>query len=224
MISIKAFRYFLDKSATRFFISLTFVFFCSEGNAQLFLKPRVGISMSHFQRSLDWWETDYQVNKLGLAGGFGAEYKFDNRIAVLAELNYNQKGLKVRDHYVPGSQNNAYRYRFDYVALPIIGSYPLNSQFNIGGGWYTAYLVHADYKASGEQRENIPLKGFTKFDMGFVLNLNFIVKNMEIGTRYNHGFSTLKYIAPEDPEVIGGDMTFGKHRMLELYFAFRMEE
>lgn len=78
--------------STRFFSLLALAFFLlpATGNAQLVMRGlEIGpwIGASHYFGDLN---TDFKVNRPNLAGGFGARYNFNHRIAIKGSLNYGR--------------------------------------------------------------------------------------------------------------------------------------
>lgn len=123
---------------------------------------------------------DYQIDgRWGGTAGISAQYDFSDWLAVRADLNWARKNY--RKHRVVLSQMD-YRYKNDYLQLPVIASFSvggarLRGICNLGmyaGYWLASRREGSDYNSFGEYsvtfNEKIKFNSKTdqRLDFGFV--------------------------------------------------------
>ena len=99
--------------------------------------------------------TDYQIDgRWGITLGVSGQYDFNNWLGVRADLNWTQKNY--RKHRVILSQMD-YRYRNDYLQLPVMASFSVGGEklrgfCNLGvygGYWLNSHQEGSDYNNIG---------------------------------------------------------------------------
>lgn len=145
---------------------------------------------------------DNQDLRPGLSIGGSVLYQFSENIGTQLELNFEQKGRKMRTNQAENSssRNN----NCDYITIPLVvrGSSLLNekkTRFYLETGPYYGYMTNNKIITNDESLDK---KKFYNNDFGLVFGGGFIQpiqnSNMIIGIRYEMG---LLKIYKEDNEI-----------------------
>lgn len=157
---------------------------------------------------------DYLNNsdiRTGLHVGAFANYNFNDRISLQAEIDYDQKGGKSEDVIS----------KFDYLTVPVLFKYSLGKsdqtafKFNINLGPYAAYLLNAEYDLEGK---TIDLKEATKdFEAGAILGfgMKYPVKNDHVVLDLRLGLGLTNY-----SDMEGQESSSNKYISLSLGYEF----
>ena len=154
----------------------------------------------------------YPMVSFNINGYF--EYKISKTWGIAAEPGFIRKGGIVRfgvNHYM-----SIIKLQLNYVQLPMFVNLYCTNTFFISLGPEFAYLINS--------KENLPsiATGFNyfkenAFEMSGFIGLNFsISKKVDIGFKYNHGFtniSVLKWTDGYGPEI-------GQSKVYNQYFQF----
>ena len=142
------------------------------------------------------------------------EYKISKTLGIAAEPGFIRKGGIVRfgvNHYM-----SIIKLQLNYIQLPILSNIYCTNKFYVSLGPEFAYLINS--------KENLPViaTGFNyfkenAFEISGLIGLNYsISKKVDIGLRYNHGFtniSVLKWTDGYGPEI-------GQSKVYNQYFQF----
>ena len=64
----------------------------------------------------------------------------------------------------------------------------------------------------------------SKIDYALNAEISYSYKVVEIGARYTHGLSNIRYMGNPDPELFQSEKQVGKNRSLQFYLAFAIKK
>ncbi len=129
---------------------------------------------------------DYASNsniRTGLSVGAFGNYSLNEKMALQAELNYDQKG---------GKSDEATA-KYDYLSVPVLFKYSLGKsdktalKFNVNLGPYAAFLLQSEVEIGDQtidmkdQTENFELGGILGFGMKYPVGKQNIVLDLRMG-------------------------------------------
>lgn len=132
-----------------------------------------------YNQSTDWLS--------GLSAGLHSSLSLSEKIALNADLLYNQRGFRGRaiDTVLQGGN---YVNRLHYLSLPLYGGLRLNSKLGIDLGIETSYFLGLTGKYNGEKIENPNTDAFSDLDFGLLGGLTYqIHSRLAIQGRYYWG-------------------------------------
>jgi hypothetical protein len=103
-------------------------------------------------------------------------------------------GLSLEPGYIKkgGSNPNNHNSKFhlNYIEMPILVNFYFLKRFYASVGPGISYLINEKFKYKSES-EDIPVSG-NKFEISGLIGLNYnIIKNIDIGLRYNQGWASI---------------------------------
>jgi hypothetical protein len=111
------------------------------------------------------------------------EYKSAGFWGLSVEPGYIKKGGSL-------SYNHDTKIHLNYIEMPVLVNLYLSENFYVSVGPGFSYLINEKFKYKSGS-ENIPVSG-NKFEISGLIGLNYnIIKNMDIGLRYNQGWTTI---------------------------------
>ncbi|MCF1423019.1 porin family protein [Mangrovimonas futianensis] len=188
-----------------FFAACVATLGCTSINAQEFsFGPKAGVNFATLTGDIE--DNDMQV---GFHVGGAAEFKFNEKMAVQAELLYSRQGTK--DSYSESETVNgiSYRYeeegniRLDYINIPLSFKYYIVNGFYASAGPQLSILASA--KSEYSYSESISGGGFDNsesgseeydvkdevlpIDLGGHIGVGYRMTNgLDFSARYNAGF------------------------------------
>jgi hypothetical protein len=186
---------------TKIILLFLLIFGFQLSQAQVFIGPRLGTSMSSTSSGTQYKESV----KMGLHGGIVSNFWLNYKWQIQAEVLYNEKGY---NHVI--CQNSYDRLTTSYVELPLMVRYrawPISTNFimNIGAGFYGSYMLSAAYRTDlgdGEIIQSINVNEVDRFgDMGFNFDISFERQvgngKLLIETRLQPGITNLNFGSSE---------------------------
>ncbi len=132
-------------------------------------------------------------NKQSLGGmhiGLEGRWELDQRWAVLAGLQYNQKGYR-SEIFWPSGPAPA-RNIFHYLNIPALGDLRIWRGLSIQAGIEAGWLIDSRIKSAGENASNKDLKIYRDFDLGFIAGVEYrINESFFVGVRNSWGVLNL---------------------------------
>lgn len=186
---------------TKIILLFLLIFGFQLSQAQVFIGPRLGASMSSTSGGTQYKESV----KMGLHGGIVSNFWLNYKWQIQAEVLYNEKGY---NHVI--CQNSYDRLTSSYVELPLMVRYrawPISTNFimNVGAGFYGSYMLSAAYRTDlgdGEFIQSINVNEVDRFgDMGLNFDISFERQvgngKLLIETRLQPGLSNLNFGSSE---------------------------
>lgn len=186
---------------TKIILLFLLIFGFQLSQAQVFIGPRLGTSMSSTSSGTQYKESV----KMGLHGGIVSNFWLNYKWQIQAEVLYNEKGY---NHVI--CQNSYDRLTSSYVELPLMVRYrawPISTNFimNVGAGFYGSYMLSAAYRTDlgdGEFIQSINVNEVDRFgDMGLNFDISFERQvgngKLLIETRLQPGLSNLNFGSSE---------------------------
>lgn len=149
---------------------------------------------------------------VGLNAGLMADFAFNEHVAFHPELLYSQKGAKLSDSFsytddaVRVEQRTTGQIRLHYLDLPLLLRGKANGFFVEAGpqlGYLmgqktdltltsTATAVGGAPVTSTETETNTATDGIRRFEVGYAVGVGYqLPRGLELGVRYNGGFTSL---------------------------------
>ena len=152
---------------------------------------------------------------LTLSLGVNAEYKFEKNASIQMSLMYLRAGSDIDElSYIKNEvgivdlyQN--YRYRLDYINVPIHMRYYIYDLIYAEAGGYISFLFSAENTKDYHYSGSTEIAGTSVFDVGGSVGVGFLYLPWKIGVRYMHGLL---------PAIEHDDIIL-KNRVIQLYFA-----
>ena len=130
-------------------------------------------------------------NKIGWYGGGFASFSLRNKFYLQSELLYSSKGE--RTHFRAGGDSKS-SLRLNYINLPILIGYKIDSKTSLLIGPEFGYLITAQLKYYSDffdVTKNYP----SKYDIGIDVGIKYLItKNVGSEIRYSYGLNTLYYV------------------------------
>ncbi len=137
-------------------------------------------------------------NRFGYHLGIWKEFTTNNsKIFFRPELFYNQKGFRNSDTLTSPLTNTLIRYQrtsiFNYLTLPLLAGYRLNSKIAIFDGPEISTLIVVRSKTKGEKAYNMrPILDYNNLDLGLTAGFRYNLNaKLSADLRYTYGFSTI---------------------------------
>ncbi|MES2574201.1 MAG: porin family protein [Bacteroidota bacterium] len=153
--------------------------------------------------------------------GVYATFPVGDILSIQPEVLYSRKGAKLTydNAFVTGETE----FKLNYIEVPVLFKVNITENLNVHAGPYFAYLVDAQVKNEsdgGDFEDNYDNDDFNKFDVGISGGIGLEFSFIEIGARYNYGFTTIG----KEREVLGTTYTIpdGKNSSLSVYAAFKL--
>lgn len=166
------------------FLAVALIMGVSAANAQEFT---YGVKAGANLANVTNMEADM---KISLYAGAFAEYKFNDWLAVSPELLYSRQGAA----YSEGGDK--FKYRFNYINLPVLAKFYVIDGLSIDVGPQFGYMLNARVwgKVDGETAtvdfEDAADVELNKFDIGIVAGATYnITENIFVQARYNFGLT-----------------------------------
>ncbi|MBN1252660.1 MAG: PorT family protein [Bacteroidales bacterium] len=185
-------------------ILLTFYYFQQNLKAQNRFGILGGLSISNYTGK-DFPKT--YLPKIGIAAGFFIEGEITNPFSIVAELNFEQKGVKYWYQPLPLTEVTI-NSNLDYFSIPIY----VKAAFGRKLGYYAyagtviSYLISNSYSAySTENDREVSWEpyfnyGFNKFDAGLAIGFGMVFKEIFLDLRYVHGIKNI-YSGENIPDI-----------------------
>lgn len=118
----------------------------------VFAQWRVGVNagadLNHYTIDTQFQSDYHYKNRWGVTLGVMGQYDVNDWLGLRAELDWTQKNHRMRR---PVAQTIDYKYRNDYLQLPVMASFSFGGEklrgiFN--GGIYTGYWLNSDRKGT----------------------------------------------------------------------------
>jgi hypothetical protein len=218
----------------RVFLFLSFLFYFNSSSAQHLFKVQAGLvlsKMSNYRTINTPFHQESQKTSLGIQLGFVAETKIQDRLSILAELMYTQKGSVSEDispRVAVNDPNNSYTLSLSYVELPLLLRYNGWRNIFVTMGPSLGMLVDANYENQNPLLAILPgvspnvTRYYSKMDVGANIGLSYQTRKFEIGARYTHGLSDVKIVTPStDPEFsYSSILPVGRNRVLQFHINY----
>lgn len=120
----------------------------------------------------------------GMHIGIEGRWELDRRRAVLAGLQYNQKGYR-SEVFWPSGPADA-KNIFHYLNIPVIGNYLIWKGLSLQAGLEAGILLDSRIKSAGENISSKDLGIYRDFDLGFIAGVEYrISESFFIGIRHS---------------------------------------
>jgi hypothetical protein len=141
-------------------------------NAQTFIKPMVGGTMSTI--SGDWSDTEA---KIGLVAGFEGGYNLNEKIGITAGVLYSMQGTDIK--------NIDNGLALEYVNVPVLFNYYVTPSFALKAGPQLGFLTKAELKKTDiKDRCN-------SMDISLPIGASYEFSDFVIDVRYNIGLNSI---------------------------------
>ena len=208
-------------------------------SAQISVGPKIGISLANVStpQIIEAITPDFR-NLPGFEAGIVSEYRFSDRISLIAELNYREKGFRIREDFglrlfnIPIPVGAGMDARFRYLEMPVLGKFYLQKHSPVSIYLFAGPTL--SYAMSGRIRTvanvlfdlelgNINLDldklGHNRFELGALAGMGTEFHagsgNIFVDIRFHRGFSEM-YNLP----VIKTDI---RHHSFGLNIGYRVE-
>ncbi len=164
-------------------------------------------------------EVDDKDMKIGFNAGLYHRAYITRFLALQPEVLYSQKGSSLRyDGFLSGS--GTYRYNLNYLEIPVLAVFKLNS-FYVSGGPYLGWLLSVNVKdvnddGNIQEIEELDRDSFNTLDYGVAVGAGFDFDGGTFGIRYGYG---LKEIGKEGT-FAGQAVNNAKNSALQLFLGF----
>jgi len=152
--------------------------------------------------------------------GLFATFPVGDILSIQPEILYSRKGAKLT--YDDGLAVDETEFKLNYIEVPVLFKVNITENLNVHAGPYFAYLIDAQVKNNGnvESEDTYDNDDFNKFDVGIAGGIGLEFSALEIGARYNYGFTTIG----KEREFLGTTYTQpdGKNSSLSVYVAFKL--
>lgn len=160
---------------------------------------------------------EYPRNRVGWYAGGNVKFLLSKRFFLQPEALYSSKGNKIDQFNNAGST-----YRFNYIDVPIIIGFKIDTKTSLIFGPEFGYLISARYYLVGATifnvYDNYPSKYDASVDVGASYN---ILKNIGVEVRYSYGFKTIYYV--DDAGIRYSDHN-GGHRVFQLGITYSLNK
>ena len=222
----------------RFIILFLFVLLSTViSNAQISVKPVVGLSYSYMDKRTDM--SGYNTTQMpvhGASGGLVFEYAFHNKFFVKTELLYVPMGgfykfqLKTAtgNFFIPPGTGwtarvfNQQQYKFNYLQMPLIINYSFTKNIKTGLGPSIGYLLNAISTLDNDQPQNM-WNGIDKLDYKLNLDASYSIRDFEIAARFSNSLQKISYKG-SDPEFWNNNskrLPLSKNHSIQVYLMYR---
>lgn len=154
--------------------------------------------------------------------GFFVTMPIAKFLSIQPELLYSRKGSKLV--YDNDIVKGVYRFKLNYIEMPVLLKINITKNFNIHAGPYVAYLIDSSVKSESSSGNsnfegNSDNDDFNRLDYGLSTGLGFDFGSFGIGARYNYGLATVG----KDRNILGTNYAFpdGKNSNLSIYAAYK---
>lgn len=209
--------------------SLLFLLFSVAAVAQVSVSARAGLNYSHFNKISGEFELGSDLAFEDLDGlsyhtGVAAEFVLSERVSLLTELLYSEKGGGHRIFSVANTlPDTRVEYRFSYINLPIAGKIKAGN-FGIVGGAELGYTLGGKIRTDQTDWTAFPnsvLGRDNEFDLGLLIGAEYNLGNFALGLRYIHGLAKVLDTSFTDTS---GDTVYEdgfRNRTYQLYVSYR---
>lgn len=168
-------------------VILLFFFYTAqaqEDNSGVFtLKPSLGLSGCQVHG-----DTYDGYRKLGLFGGLAVNARLNERTSLELGFYFSQKGSK---HIPSKSRPSYYRLNMNYIDLPLLFRYHLNSKYFITLGPSLAYLIN--YNENEDYIDITSYYTYNSLELALVSGLGRnINKNLQIEVRFSNSITAVR--------------------------------
>ena len=132
-------------------------------------------------------------HKFGFQGGVYSRYIFSDRLSLINELKFIQKGSSRTNDDDPYSN---FKVKLNYIELPFILDYQVKEKIAIGGGISYGYLISAEVEdgAGVIPKEDLP---YNNSDIDAILHVKYLFNdNFWISTKFAY---SILYITKTTP-------------------------
>lgn len=133
-------------------------------------------------------------HKFGFQGGVYSRYVFSDKLSLLNELKFIQKGSSRTDEDDPYSN---FKVKLNYIELPVILDYQVKEKLVIGGGLSYGYLISAEVEdgAGLIPKEDLP---YSDSDIDALVHVKYIFNDhLWISTKFAY---SIFYITSTTPK------------------------
>ncbi len=167
-------------------ILFIFLFFSFQSFSQLSFGIKSGINIATTRDLIA-----NPKNRLGLHSGCFLKIPLNKVFFLEPEFFYSSKGDK-SENQVNSSKIVT---RFNYLSIPLLIGYKIDTKTSFVLGPELSYLVSAQIVIQKDQILNASKNYPSKFDIGLNMGINYeFVKNISADIRYCYGFKTMYYI------------------------------
>jgi len=156
----------------------------------------------------------------GLHIGLEGRWELDRRWAVLAGLQYNQKGYR-SEIFWPAGPAEA-KNIFHYLNIPVVGNCLIWKGLSLQAGIEAGWLIDSRIESAGEKASNKDLGIYRDFDLGFIAGLEYrIGKSFFFAARHSWSAVNL-YGDTEFTDDAGNPLDVsGRNRALQFSAGYR---
>lgn len=141
----------------------------AQNNPEVFtLKPSLGISGCQIHG-----DSYSGYDKFGVFGGLGINARLSEKMSVELGFYFSQKGARHNQNPDKGDFS-FYRVNLNYIDLPVLFRYHVNSAYFITGGPSIAYLI--DYSEENQLSVITGMYKFNKYEVGVNVGLGRKIK------------------------------------------------
>lgn len=144
--------------------------------------------------------------KTGIHVGGGIEISLTNKIGIMPELLYSQKGGIDKANNTSTTTSPEVKTSLNYFSIPILFYFKPIENLNLHIGPELSFLLSA--KASSANSSADIKKFYESFDKGIAVGANYYFKNLGVGLRYVKGFNGITELIFTDN--LGNDISIEK--------------
>lgn len=161
--------------------------------------------------------TDYKP-KLAFNGGIYLSFNFIDKLNILGELVYSNKGARYSDE----NNGSLGTLNLNYINLSYLASYQINKDFDMQAGLEFGYLINTVSKF-----ENVTVsdyRSYDNFDFGLITGVKYhLFDNASLDLRYIIGlirpFSD-EVLFTNDEGVFRSETVYYRNHLIQLNFSY----
>jgi hypothetical protein len=157
----------------------------------------------------------------GMHAGVQLQYTLSSNWRVESELAIDQKGA---ESLWSGFNSPGHSVGLTTIELPVLITRRLTSRVGISAGLASSYLLHARFKASNDEKQNVT-RYYKKIDVTSLLNLSYDVVDFEFGARLGYGLikTNEKHILADVERMqIKEILPFGRNKVVNFYISYKL--
>jgi len=143
------------------------------------IQPKIGLNIASW-RGDSYQQDSYARPSFGVEG----QYAVTDKLGISVGLMYSQQGNNSMVYDLQAANGNMYRYKFkmDYLNIPILANYYLFKGLAIKAGIQPGFKIH----------DNISSSMTHSFDLSIPVGLSYEYKNVCLDARYNYGLTNFE--------------------------------
>ena len=147
-------------------------------------------------------------------------YTSRGKAGVTVEPGFIQKGGRKKETNAAGFQENT-RYQLNYVYATILLEYNINTKLFLSAGTEIAYLINVQLR-NNSGKTDISYMYNKPFEFSGVVGFGInVLKNLDLGIRYNHAITSYKELNVVDEFNNPIDVTIKEYNQyLQVYVRF----